>query len=74
VKSSSCALAFALSKFVKSACNKGGCVSENEKIPLLQKLYDKPFLLLALGIIVMLVFYTLWGLYEVATLPQATLP
>jgi hypothetical protein len=45
-----------------------------EKIPLLQRLYDKPFLLLLAGLLVMVTFYTLWGLWEVARLPQATLP
>ena len=47
---------------------------EPEKIPLLQRLYDKPFLLLIAGIVVMAVFYTLWGLWEVVRLPQASLP
>ena len=42
--------------------------------PLLQRLYDRPFLLLALGMGVMLVVFTGWGLWEVLTLPQATLP
>ena len=42
--------------------------------PLLQRLYDRPFLLLALGIIVMLLFYTGWGLWEILTLPRAPLP
>ena len=42
--------------------------------PLLQRLYDKPFLLLAVGIVVMLVLLTFWGLWEVLSLPQATLP
>ena len=42
--------------------------------PLLQRLYDRPFLLLAVGMVVMLVFYTFWGLWEVMRLPQAPLP
>jgi len=32
------------------------------------------FLLLIAGILVMVVFYTAWGLWEVTSLPQATLP
>ncbi len=44
------------------------------KIPLGQRLFDNPFLLLIAGILVMVVFYTLWGLWEIASLPQATLP
>lgn len=42
--------------------------------PFLQRLYDQPFTLLALGLAVMAGFYTLWGLYEIASLPQAPLP
>ncbi len=46
----------------------------NEKIPLGQRLYDNPFLLLVAGIIVMAVFFTGWGLYEILTLPPSALP
>ena len=42
--------------------------------PFLQRLYDRPFVLLALGMIVMLAFYTLWGWYELTVLPTSTLP
>jgi hypothetical protein len=45
-----------------------------EPIPLPQRLLDSPFLLLAAGIAVMLVFYTAWGLFEIFTLPPAPLP
>ncbi|MDX1645423.1 MAG: hypothetical protein R3244_13800 [Thermoanaerobaculia bacterium] len=48
--------------------------SESEPVPLGQRLFDRPFLLLALGLLVMFGFYTIWGLIEIATLPQATLP
>lgn len=44
------------------------------EVPLLQRLYDRPFLLLFLGMAVMLLVFTGWGLLEVLTLPQATLP
>lgn len=43
-------------------------------VPLLQRLYDRPFLLLVLGLAVMLILFTGWGLWEVLTLPEATLP
>jgi hypothetical protein len=43
-------------------------------IPFLQRLYDRPFVLLALGMGIMLVVFTAWGLWEVASLPEATLP
>jgi hypothetical protein len=45
-----------------------------QDIPLGQRLYDRPFLLLAFGLVVMFVFYTIWGLVEVMSLPQAPLP
>lgn len=42
--------------------------------PLLQRLYDRPFLLLVAGLFVVLLFYTAWGIYEILTLPPAQLP
>ncbi len=42
--------------------------------PFLQRLYDSPFVLLAIGLGVMLVLFTFWGIWEVMSLPQATLP
>jgi hypothetical protein len=45
-----------------------------EKIPLGQRLFDNVFLLLALGMLVMLVAFTGWGLWEILAMPQATLP
>lgn len=45
-----------------------------EEIPLGQRLYDRPFLLLWFGMAVMFVFYTLWGLAEIMWLPEAPLP
>lgn len=47
---------------------------EHETIPLGQRLYDNPFLLLLLGVLVVGVFYTLWGLIEILTMPTAPLP
>lgn len=48
--------------------------SEAATPPLLQRLYDRPFLLLVLGLAVMLGVFTFWGLWEILHLPQATLP
>ena len=45
-----------------------------EPVPLGQRLLDRPFLLLLAGLVVMFAFYTLWGLYEILSLPKATLP
>jgi hypothetical protein len=44
------------------------------EIPFMQRLLDRPFLLLILGVSVVGVFYTLWGLIEILTMPPATLP
>ena len=52
-------------------------MSENKNetdIPWGQRLFDRPFVLLILGIVIMCVFYTFWGIFEVYTLPVATLP
>jgi len=45
-----------------------------EEIPKIQKLFDRPFLWLTLGFVTMVVFYTLWGIWEMSILPQAPLP
>jgi len=47
---------------------------DSEAIPLGQRLFDRPFLLLAAGLFVMFLFYTGWGLLEILGLPQGTLP
>lgn len=44
------------------------------EIPFMQRLLDRPFVLLILGVSVVGVFYTLWGLIEILTMPPATLP
>jgi hypothetical protein len=46
----------------------------NEPIPFWQRVFDNVFLMLALGLIVMFIVFTGWGLLEIYTLPQATLP
>lgn len=46
----------------------------NEPIPPGQRFFDNILLLLGLGIVVMFVLYTGWGMWEVLTLPKATLP
>lgn len=42
--------------------------------PLGQRLYDNMFLLLIVGVVIMVLVYTGWGLWELATMPQGTLP
>jgi hypothetical protein len=44
------------------------------EIPLGQRLFDNVFLLMAAGILVMVVLYTGWGLWEVMTLDRSPLP
>jgi len=43
-------------------------------VPLGQRLFDNMYLLLALGLIVMLVVFTGWGMWEILSMPQGTLP
>lgn len=49
-------------------------MASESNTPLGQRIADSPFLLLAAGLVTMFVFYTIWGLYEVMSLPQAPLP
>lgn len=46
----------------------------SERIPLGQRIFDSPFLLLVVGFLTTAVFYTLWGLIEILTLPPSKLP
>ena len=48
--------------------------SSSGEIPFGQRMADSPFILLAAGLAVMFLFFTIWGLYEVMSLPQSTLP
>ena len=45
-----------------------------ERLPLGQRVFDNMYLLLVLGVVVMLVVFTGWGLWEIVTMPQGTLP
>jgi hypothetical protein len=47
---------------------------EPEEIPLGQRFFERPFLLLILGILIMAVFYTGWGMYEIMSMESAPLP
>jgi hypothetical protein len=51
-----------------------GGSSEGTDIPLGQRLMDNPILLLVLGLLIMFVFYTGWGMWEIMSLRQAPLP
>lgn len=51
-----------------------GAPPDEATVPLGQRLMDNPILLLVLGLVVMFVFYTGWGMWEILRLPQAPLP
>jgi hypothetical protein len=42
-----------------------------ERIPIMQQVLDNPFLLLFIGVTVPTVFYILWGVMEIVTIPIA---
>ena len=44
---------------------------KREKVPFMQRLLDNPFLLLFLGVVMPTVFYIMWGIMEIVTLPVA---
>ncbi len=45
-----------------------------QPLPLGQRLFDNWLLLMIVGIVIMGVIYTGWGLWEVTTMPTAELP
>jgi hypothetical protein len=42
-----------------------------EQVPIMQQILDNPFLLLFIGVTVPTVFYILWGVMEIVTIPIA---
>ena len=42
-----------------------------ERVPVMQRVLDNPFLLLFLGVAIPAVFYLMWGIIEVAQIPIA---
>jgi len=45
--------------------------AEPERVPAMQRLLDNPFLLLFLGVVMPTVFYILWGIMEIVSIPIA---
>ncbi len=45
--------------------------NEKESIPVMQRILDNPFLLLFLGVVIPTVFYIMWGIMEIVTIPIA---
>ena len=44
---------------------------ETVRIPVMQRILDNPFLLLFVGVVVPAVFYIIWGIMEIVTIPVA---
>ncbi len=42
-----------------------------DDVPVMQKILDNPFLLLFLGVVMPTVFYIIWGVMEIVTIPIA---
>ena len=45
--------------------------SAAERVPVMQRVLDNPFLLLFLGVTIPTVLYILWGVMEIASIPLA---
>jgi hypothetical protein len=45
--------------------------SSSERVPVMQKILDNPFLLLFIGVVFPTVFYIIWGIMELITIPLA---
>jgi len=44
---------------------------QQERVPVMQRILDNPFLLLFLGVTIPTVLYILWGVMEIASVPLA---
>jgi len=44
---------------------------EPVRVPVMQRILDNPFLLLFIGVVVPAVFYIIWGVMEIVTIPIA---
>lgn len=45
--------------------------ADEEPIPAMQRVLDNPFLLLFIGVTVPTVFYIIWGVMEIVSIPMA---
>jgi hypothetical protein len=45
--------------------------ADEERIPAMQRILDNPFLLLFIGVVMPTVFYVIWGIMEIVTIPIA---
>jgi hypothetical protein len=44
---------------------------ETERVPLMQRILDNPFILLFIGVVFPAVFYIIWGIMELVSIPIA---
>ena len=44
---------------------------DDEHIPVMQRILDNPFFLLFLGVTIPAVFYVIWGVMEITSIPIA---
>jgi len=44
---------------------------EGVRVPIMQRILDNPFLLLFVGVVFPAVFYIIWGIMEIVTIPLA---
>ena len=44
---------------------------QKERVPVMQRVLDNPFLLLFIGVVVPTVFYVVWGIMELVSTPLA---
>lgn len=44
---------------------------ERVRVPIMQRILDNPFLLLFIGVVMPTVFYIIWGIMEIVTIPLA---
>ena len=49
----------------------GGGGARRERVPVMQRILDNPFLLLFVGVTIPTVFYLIWGVIEIAQIPIA---
>ena len=45
--------------------------SDTPRIPVMQRILDNPFILLFVGVVFPTVFYIIWGIMEIVTIPLA---
>lgn len=45
--------------------------ADAERIPVMQRILDNPFILLFIGVVFPAVFYIIWGIMELVTIPIA---